>query len=307
MLCAACAILALPDPTARALVDAVVAQREDVSLERFFSRHNCSHVYLDVGTNLGVQIRKLAEPHKYTGAPILGRFRSLFGSPPWCHVCAVGFEPNPAHHQRLDELRKRLRAASAPPFYLFRAAASGADSAMGFLQTGHQGDHSRHKRTQRLKLAGSLESGADAYNASRPRDYVPMVDLARVVHTAHTSLMEKHNGQRAASKILMKLDVEGSENSILLHLVRSQALCLVDSIQIEWHNAVPDWIVPSQGDAGVSMLANVTMEVQRLFQRLLSATQGSCRTRLDEFDDETFYKDGQRLPSEAVPICQPSR
>ena len=34
--------------------------------------------------------------------------------------------------------------------------------------------------------------------------------------------------------------------------VRSQALCLVDSVQAEWHKAVPDWVVagpPASRDA----------------------------------------------------------
>ena len=133
------------------------------------------------------------------------------------------------------------------------------------------------------------------------------VDLARVVHSAHASLLEKHNGQRAGSKLFMKLDVEGSETSILLHLVRSQALCIIDKVQIEWHNAVPDWMAGVQGDAGVSMLANVTKEAQLLFRRVFSATHSGCRTRLSEMDDETYYKDGQPWPSEAVPICKRER
>ena len=284
------------------LVGAVRAQHNDLSLKYFFSNNNCSHVYFDVGTNLGVQVRKLAEPHKYRGAPILEQFRALFGSPPWCHVCTVGFEPNPAHSQRLDLLEQKLRAARGPPFFLFRAAASDSDSAMGFLQTGHQGDHSRHMRTKVLRLAGSLASGADAYNASRPREYVPTVDLARVVHMAHTSLLEKRNGQRVGSKLFMKLDVEGSESSVLLHLVRSQALCLIDRVQIEWHKAVPDWMVP--GDAGVNILANMTMEFQQDLQRAFKAVQSGCPTELLELDDESFYKDSQPWPSrDTEPIC----
>jgi hypothetical protein len=287
-------------PEFSGLVAAVVAQQTDRSLERFFSHHKCSHIYLDVGTNLGVQIRKLAEPHKYPGAPMLEHFRALFGPSPWCHVCAIGFEPNPAHSQRLHMLETRLRAAHAPPFFLFRAAASDADSALGFLQRGYQGDPSRHLRTQNLKLASSLESGANAYNnASGPRNYVPTVDLARVVHAAHASLIEKHGGQRAGSKLLMKLDVEGSETSILLHLVRSQALCLIDTVKIEWHRAVPKWMVP-EGNAGVSVLGNVTEEVQQLFQRVLGAKHRDCRTTLDRMDDETFYRDGQGWPSKNI-------
>ena len=97
----------------------------------------------------------------------------------------------------------------------------------------------------------------------------------------------------------MKLDVEGSETSILLHLVRSQALCLIDTVKIEWHRAVPNWMVP-EGNAGVNVLGNVTEEVQQLFQRVLGAKHRDCRTTLDRMDDETFYRDGQGWPSKHI-------
>ena len=49
------------------VVAAVRAQaaRDDARIDRLFARHNCQYVYLDVGSNNGVQIRKLFEPHKY--------------------------------------------------------------------------------------------------------------------------------------------------------------------------------------------------------------------------------------------------
>ena len=65
----------------------------------------CYHVYLDVGSNIGVQIRKLFEPHLYRrGAKILGHFEDALG--PWkernqSSICAMGFEPNPQHTKRL--------------------------------------------------------------------------------------------------------------------------------------------------------------------------------------------------------------
>ena len=52
----------------------------------------CGHVYLDVGSNIGVQVRKLFEPEKYPGAPILPHYDQLFGKPDYRrkHVCAFG-------------------------------------------------------------------------------------------------------------------------------------------------------------------------------------------------------------------------
>ena len=40
----------------------------------------CHHVYLDVGSNIGVQIRKLFEPEKFPNAGIHSFFQKSFGS-----------------------------------------------------------------------------------------------------------------------------------------------------------------------------------------------------------------------------------
>ena len=92
-----------------------------MAVARFVAERGCEHVFFDVGANIGVQIRKLAEPQKYAGAPLHERFRALFGPPPWCRVCTIAFEPNPVHGKRLDALEARLRRA---PLHVFRAAAT---------------------------------------------------------------------------------------------------------------------------------------------------------------------------------------
>ena len=59
----------------------------------------CYHVYLDVGSNIGVQVRKLFEPHLYPKAKVQKIFDHFFGPIELRSesVCAVGFEPNPNH------------------------------------------------------------------------------------------------------------------------------------------------------------------------------------------------------------------
>jgi len=42
---------------------------------------DCQHFYVDMGTNMGVQIRKLYEPAKYPGAKVLPIFDKHFGTP----------------------------------------------------------------------------------------------------------------------------------------------------------------------------------------------------------------------------------
>ena len=62
----------------------------------------CRHVFLDVGSNVGIQVRKLFEPKLYPDAEVLPQFDQFFGRYPdnRDEVCAVGFEPNPKHTKR---------------------------------------------------------------------------------------------------------------------------------------------------------------------------------------------------------------
>ena len=67
---------------------------------------HCYHVYLDVGSNVGIQIRKLYEPHLFTDPipPVEECFTRMFGSPEernMKEICTFGFEPNPAHKEGL--------------------------------------------------------------------------------------------------------------------------------------------------------------------------------------------------------------
>ena len=74
---------------------------------------DCYHVYLDVGTNVGIQIRKLFEPSKYPGASVhtifdlnFGTFENRQREGKKDKVCAIGFEPNFQHTADLKKLEK---------------------------------------------------------------------------------------------------------------------------------------------------------------------------------------------------------
>ena len=89
----------------------------------------CYHVYLDLGTNVGIQVRKLYEPKLYPEAKLHEFFEKYFKrgkSLPY--ICTVGFEPNPNHVQALEGMfifflilaRKfKLKIKSAASFAIF--------------------------------------------------------------------------------------------------------------------------------------------------------------------------------------------
>ena len=69
----------------------------------------CDHLYFDLGSNIGVQIRKLYEPEKYPSGSVqsvLPYYDEFFGPAESRResVCAFGFESNDGHEERLKEI-----------------------------------------------------------------------------------------------------------------------------------------------------------------------------------------------------------
>ena len=68
---------------------------------------DCSQIYFDFGSNIGVQTRKIFEPNLYPTAGILKHYNETFGDFMVRResVCSFGFEANPLHQERLEEVQ----------------------------------------------------------------------------------------------------------------------------------------------------------------------------------------------------------
>lgn len=85
---------------------------------------NCSKgIYLDIGSNVGVQIRKLYDAHQFPKAPVLPVFDKVFGSHR-AGVCAVGVEANPHHSTYLQTLNSYFEEQGYQAIILTEVAAS---------------------------------------------------------------------------------------------------------------------------------------------------------------------------------------
>jgi hypothetical protein len=60
-------------------------------------------LYIDFGTNIGMQIRKLYEPQKFPGNKIEQHYKYYYGDDR-SSVCSIGFEANGLHTDRLKKL-----------------------------------------------------------------------------------------------------------------------------------------------------------------------------------------------------------
>ena len=241
-------------------------------VDSFLLRHRCHHAYVDAGLNIGVQIRKLYEPHKYINASSLAVFDRLFGPPPRCNVCAIGIEPNPRHRARLEKVEQHLRAAGAPVLIL-SAAAANFDGVLPF------GTDSSAGNSNTEDWEGTTAPWVKSKSKSAATMQVPVIDLAVLLTRVRERLAERARPAR----LLMKLDVEGSEYIILPHLAYTGALCHVDEIYTEWH---PGSTPSATGEA-------VAAVVQRELTRLLAPphSQPPCCTTLSVEDDESYLHD----------------
>ena len=108
----------------------------------------CRHVFLDVGSNIGVHARMLLEPHLYPPPNYTksekrrGTARDFFVSQfgpesdrDPTEFCVFGFEPNPAHVPRHLEMEAAY-AAAGWRYRLIRAGVSDEDGEMEFYHVG---------------------------------------------------------------------------------------------------------------------------------------------------------------------------
>ena len=94
----------------------------------------CYHVYLDLGSNIGNQVRKVYEPHLFINASILPTFDKYFGNANSRQnlVCAIGFEPNPHHTTVLKSLQYAYENCGWKTTFHTTTAVAHSDGAVTF-------------------------------------------------------------------------------------------------------------------------------------------------------------------------------
>lgn len=244
---------------------------------------SCRAIYLDVGSNIGVQVRKLFEADKYIGAAILEEFDQVFGPPsvrqsPFSHsgLCAIGLEPNPQHQPRLREIEKAYkRRGWHVHFYPFAAWSS--EGEMGFNISGKR-DAKKADAAFGAHLEQTPTVGSSDYT-------VRTVDLSSFVASLPANTVK-----------IMKMDIEGAEYETLNSMLQKSALCTndIEKALIEVHawGKITDWVSGSGGELiqGVHPRSFEAIE-QRMDGLLSSGACGGKVTEVLELDDESYAND----------------
>lgn len=130
---------------------------------------------------------------------------------------------------------------------------------------------------------GHLDGGSRVdRTALRASDAVPIMDIPtwfadNVMRRRIPEAPSVAGGlQRRPPTVVMKLDIEGTDELVLAGLLATGALCHVDFVYTEWH---------------------ISQESLDYLQKFL--TEAGCASKLEVVDDETYwdYELGHALPT----------
>lgn len=225
---------------------------------------DCTKIYLDIGTNIGVQIRKLFEPEKYPLGRVLPIFTDVFGDGKYrAHsVCALGMEPNPHHWARLQALEAAYGKRGFRT-HIYHFAAWKKEGTMAF-------------RTDKKDVSSEQDvanSMHEEWGAHLRREVVQVrtVDLAAFIKSLPHGKVK-----------LMKLDIEGAEYETLANAIPQSVMCedTVPKLCVETH---------PRGDITTWKDDRLLWAVAR---RIKDHTcEGSRPTSIVDRDDETYVHD----------------
>ena len=225
----------------------------------------CRDVYIDLGTNIGVQIRKVFEPHLYAGAAILPRFDTYLGTHRKDTVCVFGFEPNPTHKSVLKELQDTYRALGYRVFIL-PCAVSNIHGIMPFAR---QPSRAKDKELG-ARLGTEGEPGYDKVIVN-----VTVIDFAEFFSQEIKGRLIPDDGLHHTRKptVIAKTDVEGHEGVVWGHMLATGLICDIDYVYYE-HSM--NWLVTA---------------LKPIAQR------AACPIKFERMDDESFNTDKIELPA----------
>lgn len=238
----------------------------------------CKHIYFDFGTNLGVQIRKLYEPHLYPGAPVLPIFDARFGKKDDANrkdVCAFGFEPNPHWTDTLEQIEESYNLQGWPVVMFTETAINThGDDVSFFLEPAESSKHH--------EWGASLT----AWHKSMSAITAGSIHVSHFIHF----VANKREGRVEGSQIIAKMDVEGAEYALVPHLIITGALCLINEIFVEFHDfSVTGELPPTGRD---SFIADI---------KYLLKNSGDCNnTAMNYLDDETYGDTWMPLPGNST-------
>jgi len=241
----------------------------------------CWAVYLDIGSNIGVQVRKLFEGEKYPNAKVLPFFLKHFGNHSMRRqpgrVCAIGIEANPMHFDRLKRVEKCHQSKGwRSHFVVPRAVLNDDNQTIDFV-------------IDKAPINNYWGSSMFTHKKSNTSNVikVPTIHLGRFIkeEVAGRSLPE---GYDTPGPVYAKFDIEGAEYQTFGGLITTGAVCDITEASIEFHED----FLPKAKLAGALAIKKIVHDLSQVPQGMLG-----CKTMdIDAMDDEKYVRDGMPAP-----------
>eukprot|EP01084_Bolivina_argentea_P285748 490082_1 len=258
---------------------------------------NCENIYIDLGSNIGVQTRKLFEPEKYPNSTVLSHYDITFGSVTKRrkNCCSFGFEANPKHFDRLHEIEQCYNKKGwRTKFYILAVWINDDDT----IEI-HTDDENKYEDW------GAGIIGGEQYG--RPNQQgkifnVKTIDIAKWIKT----VIEINNPKN----VFVKMDIEGSEFMVLPRLAASGILCekYINTMVMELHRwallgvdkmNLNDELIKEFHEHQLDTKTTRSKFYNTLKSWIMNKIQckkGINKTVFVRIDDETYVDDGMLLP-----------
>lgn len=252
---------------------------------------SCKEIFLDLGSNIGVNVRKLFESEKYAGSKLLPELEKAFGSPEKRResnsgLCALGFEPNPKHQDRLDKIETAYTNLGYK-VHFYPYAAWRSDGFMALNTTGKR------------ESAVDDKSSEGAHLSMRSVQWPGAKDI--MVRTVDTADFVKT--LPAGSLKVLLMDIEGSEYETLAQMMQKKVMCqgTVDTALVDAHEwgEITHW-----GDAASFVEGIHPRSYKAVHQRIQQLLDFDwCKpgkvTAIGQMDDESYSNDVDELFGQA--------
>jgi hypothetical protein len=273
--------------TTRLPPEIVVDERNSVATKRAAQMADgCYHVFLDCGSNVGVHGRFLFEPHKYPKSKFVTIFDEQFGSNrTQQNICVFAFEPNPLHSVKHSMTQDKYNKMGWRYHYM-PFGVSDSDGNLTFYSNAGVGNGAQSEEWgfSRFNLDPSQNNTSYAV-------VVPLIDLAQWVlnEVSDRIVPEKTKYNQGPPRVMMKMDVEGSEYRTLFRLHKTGVYKLFSAIVGEQHL----WTLPQEIE-GRQILSRKSLRL--FFKDLKSRLEQDGGPGFREFDDEEYLHDRMPYP-----------
>ncbi|KAL7537686.1 hypothetical protein ACHAXR_007998 [Thalassiosira sp. AJA248-18] len=264
----------------------------------------CYHVFLDVGSNIGIHARFLFEPDRYPDSKkSVPAFAREFGYPRDNRdYCVFSFEPSPKFEKRHLDLQKAYNAMG----WRYTPIIAGASNSDGNLTFYHS-----WFKDEEWETGFSAVTPITLYGTNATARTVKIVRLASWIQReiqdreipnkpSTANFLDGGDGKLSEPKVIMKLDIEGLEFKVFPDLLTSGALCNnIHYLMGEFHHGPGNHnYYPINVTSDGRHVLQHRKQGEQMAKQLLHIPDISenCMTRISLEDDESYLTDPFELP-----------